>query len=51
VVVAAGQAGGEFPWLADSLDLMAARPADMIVQVAGWSRGEKTSTEFHVTIP
>jgi hypothetical protein len=50
-MVAADQAGGEFSWLADSSGLMAARPADMIVQVAGWSRGEESSMWSHVKMP
>jgi hypothetical protein len=51
VVVAAGQTGGVFACLEDSLGLMAARPADMIVRVAGWSRGEKSSTHVHAGMP
>jgi hypothetical protein len=47
----ADQAGGEFSWLADSPGLMAARPAGMIVQVAGRSRGEESSMGSYVKMP
>jgi hypothetical protein len=50
-MVVADQAGGESSWLADSPGLMAAGPAGMIVQVAGWSRGEESLMGHYVKMP
>jgi hypothetical protein len=51
LVVAAARASGESSWLADSLGSIVARPAAMIVQVAEWSRGRKSSMRYHVGDP